>query len=166
MYNNIFRLFSLILLTLSLTACGGGGDGDSSSSSGNNCGTVVDFGPSSMVNGMLEAGDCMLSDLDPTSGDTSFADEYRLTLSSPATMTITMRSNTLDSFLLLLGRSTTCASGCTLAQSMFITSDDDSGVGTTGFDSQIIIALNAGSYMIVANSIFAGSGNYTLETSF
>lgn len=163
MNNNIYRIFSLILLTLLLNACGGGG---SSSSGGNNCGTVVDIGPGSMANGMLESGDCMVSDLDPTSGDTSFADEYRLTLSTPATMTITMRSNSLDSFLLLLGRSTTCASGCTLAQSMFITSDDDSGVGTTGFDSQIIFALNAGSYMIVANSIFPGPGSYTLETSF
>ena len=115
---------------------------------------------------MLEAGDCMVSDLDPTSADTSFADEYRLTLSTPATITITMRSNTLDSFLALLGRSTTCASGCTLAQANFLASDDDSGVGVTGFDSQIVIALNAGSYIIVANSIDPGTGSYSLETSF
>ena len=158
----------LVVAAMLIAACGGdsGGGGGVSDGNDNPCGTVIDIGPGSLVNGVLEAGDCMASDLDPASADTSFADEYRLTLSAPVLITITMRSNTLDSFLILLGRSTTCAPGCTLAQSMFITSDDDSGIGVTGLDAQIVFPLNAGSYMIVANSIFPGTGSYTLETSF
>ena len=161
----IVTLVCLLFLTpffLFLSSCG---DSDSSSK-GSRCGTVIDIGSGSTLNGVLEAGDCRISDLDPTSSDSSFADEYLLTLSSPATMTITMRSNTLDSYLLLLGRSSTCASGCTAAEANVLAVDDDSGFGVTGLDAQINITLNAGSYIIVANSFDLETGSYTLETSF
>ena len=95
-------LFSI----LALSACGGGGsdDGDSSVSG---CGTVVDIGPNSIINGMLEAGDCLMSDLDSTApDDTSFADEYRITLDSMGTLTISLKSVDFDSLLALLDRST------------------------------------------------------------
>jgi hypothetical protein len=126
---------------------------------------VVDIGPSSIVEGVLEAGDCRVTDLDPTSGDTSFADEYRVTLNSMGTLIITMRSADLDSFLLLLNRSSSCSSGCTAAEAMVITIDDDSGGGVNGLDALISMDLAAGAYIIVVNSVFPGTGSYTLETS-
>ena len=146
-----------------LTSCG---DSSSSSSKGSSCGTVTDIGPSSLVNGELESSDCRVSDLDPDSADTSYVDEYRLTLTSPATMTITMRSDTMDAFLFILGRSSSCASGCGVAEANLLAEDDDNGVGTTGLDAQIIISLAAGSYIIGANSFGEATGSYTLETSF
>ncbi len=162
--NVISNLLLLALMSLFLASCGGGDS--SSSGSGSGCGTVTDIGPSSLLNGEFDAGDCRMSDLDPTSTDTSYADEYRLTLSSPATMTITMRSNDVDSLLVLLDRSTSCSAGCTAAEANVLALDDDSGGGTSGFDAQITISLDAGSYIIVANSYDPGPGSYTLETSF
>ncbi len=160
--NLISDLLLLALISLFLVSCGG----SSSSSSDSGCGTVTDIGTSSLLNGELDASDCRMSDLDPTSADTSFVDEYLLTLSSPATMTITMRSNDLDSYLGVLGRSTSCASGCTAAEANLLASDDDSGGGASGLDAQITISLNAGSYIIIANSYDPEPGSYTLETSF
>jgi hypothetical protein len=162
------QLFTKIILIISLSvwlsACGGGGGGESVAND-NLCGTVVDIGPSSIVEGVLEAGDCRLTDLDPTSGDTSFADEYRVTLNSMGTLIITMRSADLDSFLILLNRSSSCSSGCTVAEAGVITFDDDSGGGVNGLDALISMDLEAGAYIIVVNSIDPGTGGYTLETS-
>ncbi len=147
-------------LLLFLTACGD----SSSSSKDSSCGSVTNIGPNSLVNGELESSDCRVSDLVPSSGDSSYVDEYRLTLTSPATMTITMRSDTMDAFLFIVGRSTSCSSGCSVAD--LLAQDDDSGGGTNLLDAQIIIPLTAGSYIIGANTVGEVTGSYTLETSF
>ena len=123
---------------VAISACGGsgGGGGDDAVVPINNdnlCGTVVDIGPNSIIDGVLEAGDCLVSDFDPTSGDTSFIDEYRITVNSMAILTINMRSASIDSVLFLMNRSTSCTSGCTPAD--IITFDDDSGGGVNGEDA-------------------------------
>ena len=160
---NLSEFIAALALLLIMAGCGGGGGGGGND---NPCGTVVDIGPNSIIDGVLEAGDCRVSDLDPTSGDTSFADEYRITLNSMGTLTINMRSASIDSFLLLLNRSTSCSGGCTAAEAMLITFDDDTGGGVNGFDALISMDLAAGTYIIVANSILPETGSYTLETSF
>ena len=132
----------------------------------NPCGAVVEIGPNSIINGVLEAGDCLVSDIDPTIGDSSFVDEYRIVLNSTGTLTINMRSASIDSYLVLLDRSTSCSSGCTPVQAILITEDDDSGGGVNGFDALISMDLAAGTYIIIANSVLPETGSYTLETMF
>jgi hypothetical protein len=154
---------------VAISACGGsgGGGGDDAVVPINNdnlCGTVVDIGPNSIIDGVLEAGDCRVSDFDPTSDDTSFIDEYRITVNSMAILTINMRSASIDSVLFLMNRSTSCTSGCTPAD--IITFDDDSGGGVNGEDALISMDLAPGTYLIGANSFIPGTGSYTLETSF
>ncbi len=161
---NFYRITSALLLLLFLASCGGSGDGGGAND--NPCETVVDIGPNDFVDGVLEAGDCRFTDLDPTSGDTSFVDEYRVTLNTTGTLTIIMRSSSIDTFLLLPNRSESCSSGCTAAEAMLITFDDDGGGGVNGTDSLISMDLAAGTYIIVANSFLPETGSYTLETIF
>lgn len=153
---------SILGLLVGIQGCGSDSDDDDDVS----CGTVVDISPNGMLNGRLESGDCRLSDLDPIGGDSTFVDEYRVTLSMAGTLTVTMRSSEVDTFLWLLDRSDSCAGGCTAAQAMVITVDDDSGGGVNGTDSTIVFGLAAGSYLILANSFFPESGSYTIETTF
>jgi hypothetical protein len=153
---------------VAIAACGGsggsGGDDEVAAVNDNPCGTVVDIGPNSIFDGVLETGDCRVTDFDPTSGDTSFIDEYRITVNSMAILTINMRSASIDSVLFLMNRSTSCTSGCTPAD--IITFDDDSGGGVNGEDALISMDLAPGTYLIGANSFIPGTGSYTLETSF
>lgn len=157
-YRGLF-LFLLLLpaFSLFLSSCGDGSD-----SKGGDCGTVTEIGSNSVLDGVLNSSDCEVSDLVPTAADDSYADEYLLTLDSSTTITITMRSTELDSYLVILGRSTSCASGCTVAEANVLYQDDDSGGGA---DAQITVTLDAGSYIIVANSYERTTGNYTIETS-
>ena len=162
-------LFGLSFVVIS--ACGGGGgsgggDDPVAPINDNLCGTVVDIGSNDIIDGVLETGDCRVSDVDPTSGDTSFVDEYRITLNAIATLQINMRSADLDTFLALSNRSTSCSDGCTAAEAMIITRDDDSGGGVNGTDAFISMDLAPGSYLILANSINPKTGSYTLETTF
>ena len=167
MCNKIIKLIGMFFALALLGACGGGGGGGGGGVANDNpCGTVVDIGPNDFVDGVLEAGDCRVTDLDPTSVDTSFVDEYRVTLNTTGTLTIIMRSSSIDTFLVLLNRSESCSSGCTLAEAMLITLDDDSGGGVNGTDSLISMDLAAGAYIIVANSFDPETGSYTLETTF
>jgi hypothetical protein len=158
-FAKIFLLFSLFVW---LTACGGGGGGGSGGGNDNPCGTVVDIGPNSIVDGKLEAGDCRLIDIDPTSGGTSFIDEYRITLNALDTLTINMRSSNLNTYLYLADRSTSCSNGCTT--SIIIAFDDNSGGGVNGTDALISMGLTPGTYLIGANSFDPQTGSYTLET--
>ena len=161
MCNNIIKLIGMFFALALLSACGGGGGGGGGGGNDNTCGTVVDIGVNSVVDGFLQGGDCRVDDIFPGSGDTSFVDEYRVTLTTGGTLTITMRSTDLDSFLALLNTSTSCVNGCNPA--LIITTDDDSG---GGLDALIDIDLAAGTYGIGVNSILPGPGSYTLETSF
>jgi len=161
------------IFIFTLSACGGGSsgsddgddgdDGGVSVSGANPCGTVIDIGPSSIIDGRLEAGDCLVSDVDPVATNgTSFVDEYRVTLDSMGTLTISAKSADLDLVLALLNRSTSCSSGCTPAQAMVIAADDDPFVE----DALISMDLVAGTYLIAVISFSPGTGSYTLETSF
>jgi hypothetical protein len=161
LHRPFLRIISLIGITTWLIACGGGGGGGGND---NPCGTVVDIGPNSIIDGKLEAGDCRASDVDHSTSDQSFVDEYRVTLNSMATLTINMRSTDLDAFLILGNRSTSCSNGC--PPSIIITFNDDGGGGVNGTDALISMDLAPGTYMIGANSIDPQTGNYTLETTF
>lgn len=98
------------------------------------------------VNGTLQQGD----DLDI---DGAFLDRYALSVTSSATITITMRSNEVDAFLWLLDAE----------DETVIDSDDDGGGGDTGLDARIQRSLDRGCYWVEATSAFAGpTGAYTL----
>jgi hypothetical protein len=164
LYRPFLRIISLIGITTWLIACGGGGGGSSGDGSNDNpCGTVVDIGPNSITDGVLEAGDCRASDVDHSTSDPSFVDEYRITLNALETLTINMRSSNLDTYLYLANRSTSCSSGCTT--SIIIAFDDDSGGGVNSTDALISMDLARGTYLIGANSFDPQAGSYTLETA-
>ena len=133
---------------------GGGG--------GNACGTVIDISPNSTTMGTLEAGDCTGENLDPGSNDTTFVDEFRVTLSSGGTLTIRMDSTALDAFLFLIDSATSCANAACDAGQVIATNDDGGG----GSNALISVPLNAGTYIILANSFFPGTGSYTIQTTF
>jgi hypothetical protein len=159
----IVRILILIGGALLLVAgCGGGGGGGGDDDGV--CGAVVDISENAMLNGRLEEGDCTINDIFPGAGDPSFADEFRVTLPVGGTLQITLRSTEFDAFLAILDTSNSCSGGCNPA--IVLAADDDSGGGFTGFDSLISIDLAAGTYIILANSITAASGNYSLETQF
>ncbi len=156
MYNNIISYIGLGFALVLLSACGESGGGGS-----NKCGTVINIGLNSSVEGTLENGDCRADDIFPGTGDMTFVDEYRITLNNGGILDITMRSADFDAFIVLMDTSTSCANGCDLTQ--IIATDDDTDVG---FDALISIDLAAGTYGIGANSIFPATGSYTLETVF
>ena len=132
---------------------------------GNTCGTVTDISANSSTAGNLETSDCRIEDMFPGSGDTTYVDEYRVTLSSGGTLTITMRSSEVDAFLALVNFASSCTdASCTPTQ--VETFDDDSGGGVNGVDAQISVFLNAGTYIIFANSFDVETGSYTLQTTF
>jgi serine protease Do len=91
----------------------------------------------------LATGDCRLS-------DQTFVDLYRFTITTRRTVTITMRSSAVDSYLFLV-----TAVGDDIAE------DDDSAGGT---DARISVTLDPGTYVIGANSFLPASGQYTLTT--
>jgi hypothetical protein len=86
-----------------------------------------------------------------TTGTYYYADSYQFTLTSTTSVTIDMKSTTVDSFLYLLS-----PSGSVLF------SDDNSGGGT---DARIATTLNAGTYFIEASSSNASlaTGSYSLS---
>ena len=138
---------------------GGGGSGSSG------CGTVEDIGPSSSVTGTLSTGDCLLSDLIinfPPDG--TFVDEYRVSLSTAATLTVTMTSVDMDAYLIVVDRSESCVSGCPFSSIIFF--DDNGGGGPNGTNASLTMSLSSGTYLIFANSTVADQGSYRLETSF
>lgn len=88
-------------------------------------------------------------------GDGEYIDFYRFELSSSQTVTITMRSEAIDSFLLLFNDAET-----------IVDADDDSGGGVDGLDAQIVILLAAGDYVIAASGASSfETGAYTLSFS-
>lgn len=110
------------------------------------CAQVSTISRGETKNGTLSTSDCNM-------GDGSYVDFYRFTLSSAATVTITMRSSSIDSYLFLYSEA-----------QMMLDSDDDSGFGVSGTDSQIVFPLSAGNYVIAANSFAAGeTGSYTVS---
>ena len=151
-----------IFLTLVLSACAdGGSDGDNVGVPPNQqqavvCEPVIDITPASSTNGELTPSDCRVENLFPGSGDFTFVDQYRVTLPSRGKLTIRMNSTEFDTFLGLLAPPLPSAA---------IAVDDDSGGGT---DSLIGMYLDAGTYIILANSALAGpeTGSYILTTTY
>ncbi len=156
--NALFKLLALTLALLLLSACGSSSDDDDDIA----C-SVVDISPDGMLDGTLSSSDCEVRDLLDGTNDDSFADQYRVTLAAPATLTITLRSSEIDAFLAILNTGSSCAGGC--SQALILALDDDSGGGVNGLDAQIVIGLGAGSYIIFANSFSREIGAYTIETS-
>lgn len=160
-----FKLISALPVMLILLSCGSSNDGSvgDAGKNVNACGTVVDMGLNELVSGRLENGDCDYFSVFPDSGggDISFVDEYRVTLATMGTLSITMRSSEANAYLFILSTTTTCAAGC--SNTLIIIEDDD---GAGGTDAWINIPLVAGTYLIVANFIGLDPGNYTLETTF
>ena len=191
---NLFKKSTLLasIFLLLLNACGGGGGGGGGGDGFpvvepvelivpgpspsplvfvpapnlNPCGTVNTILPNDVLDGRLEDGDCRTNEIAPGTPLPSFADEISVTLFSSGTLTITMRSTDLDSLLFLLNRTASCSNGCSEAQAMVITGDDDSGGGVNGLDAFISMDLAAGTYIILVTSIDAQAGNYSLETTF
>jgi N-acetylneuraminic acid mutarotase len=143
---------------LSIIGCGGGGGGGGTTGppAAAPCGPVMDIAPASTTNGALASGDCTVEALFPGSGDMSFVDQFRITLPSRGRLTIHMNSTQFDTFLVLLNSP---------LQLPEIATDDDSGGGT---NSLISVDLDAGTYIILANSALVGpvTGAYTLMTTF
>jgi hypothetical protein len=119
------------------------------------CG-FVDIAPTAMASGSLGLGDCTIADLgidDPE--DTSFVDLYRVTLPTDGYLTVRMDTAAFDTFLYLTDPALTS----------IVAIDDDGG---SGINSRIsLVGLEAGSYLILANSFdVEESGPYTLTTQF
>ncbi|CAA9356063.1 MAG: hypothetical protein AVDCRST_MAG89-3441 [uncultured Gemmatimonadetes bacterium] len=93
--------------------------------------------------GTLASGDCQFS-------DGTFIDLYRFTVTTTRSVTITMRSTAVNSYLYLA-----TAVGDDIAE-------NDNGAG--GNDARITVTLNPGTYIIGANSLTPASGQYTLTT--
>jgi hypothetical protein len=163
MFSKLLNFICYILLFAVLAACGSGSDSDSEGSTATNCGPVDEIGPDDNITGMLEEGDCTAEQIypDQSGGDFSFLDEYRVKLPANGTLTITMKSIDVDSFLFLVTRSTTCSEGCDTT--IIIISDSNSGGGKDAF---ISMDLAAGDYGIHANSIAPKTGSYSLITTF
>jgi len=156
--NKIIKV-SLAVSVVSLTACSGG---SSETSAGSNCGVTYSISGNASIDGRLEINDCEIRQLDRGSQDDSFVDEYLVTLNQAGTLGVSMQSNEIDPFLFLLNSAKSCASGCG-AELLIAENDDISQVNTNAF---ISIDLDAGTYLIVANSYDRNTGSYTLETSF
>lgn len=141
-------VFCLLLL---LASCGGGGGGTPATV---NCTSFVDLAPNSVTSGALANGDCTVAMLDPSSGDNSFVDPYRVTLPAPGTLTVELDSAAFDAFLVLAS---------TDLQAL-VSLDDDSGGGT---NARITTTIAAGTYAVLANSFAPGeTGPYTLTLTF
>ncbi len=163
--NALFKLLAATLALALLSACGGSSssDDDDPNDITAGCGTVTDISPNGIISGTLNSSDCRLETIFPGAGDPTFVDEFRFTVTMPVNMTITQRSTQIDSFLFLLDTDTSCASGCNPI--IVLAGDDDSGGGASGLDSQIVIFLNPGTYIILANSFNVETGSYRIETS-
>ena len=107
-----------------------------------NC-PIVNHTLGSTSTGTLASGDCQFS-------DGTFVDLYRFTVTTTRSVTITMRSTAVNSYLYLA-----TALGEDIAE-------NDNGGG--GNDARITVTLNPGTYIIGANSLSPASGTYTLTT--
>lgn len=100
------------------------------------------------VNGSLSASDCKR-------GDNSHARYYRLVLPARDSVTITMSSGDFDTYLVLQD-----------ANGNDVESNDDSDDGSDDTDSRIDRVLEAGTYYVIANSLFeSGTGDFRLRVS-
>ena len=117
--------------------------------------TGLDFGRTS---GALSAGDCSVKQLVGGGSDDSLVDTYEFELAQTASITINMRSPSLDSVLVLMD-----------SNSRVLDVDDDGGGGC---DARVTRTLAAGTYAILANTFADGSscgdtdGPYQITVSY
>jgi len=105
------------------------------------------------VSARLDASDCRVNQILGGGTDQAYADQYRLTVPARGTLTIDMRSDDVDSFLILMDSSRN-----PLAR------DDDGGEGR---NSRITQTVAPGTYIVIANSYGGQSqGAYTLQAAF
>ena len=125
---------------------------------GADCLSTTPIGANQTINASLDGSECLVNDLFGD-GDFTYYDLYILTLTSSGMLTITMESNTFDTFLALLTNDF-------LSNPEFptvVAFNDDAGDGTT--NSKITVSLGAGNYIVFANSYwFYETGPYVLKT--
>jgi hypothetical protein len=108
------------------------------------------------ANGRLDTGNCRLFDLYPYVEDASYVTTYRVTAPRRGMLTIDMTSRNFDTYLFLAAEDGKLVAG-----------DEDTGGGPFGTDARLIAQVNAGTYLVYANSSTTGAtGSYSLETSF
>ena len=112
----------------------------------------VDLGLGDVVNGELSPGECFSDELGRPQG--ALADLYRLSLPEGGSVTITLESDRIDSYLVVLDESRTNVIG----------TDDDSG---NGLNSRLSLpSLAPGTYILVATSFApVETGAYSLSAS-
>ena len=133
------------LAALALAAC----DSDPTGSLPNvfDCDRVSSYSLGTTLTGALTTSDCVL----PV--DDSYVDYYRVDVSSARTVSITMRSNDIDSYLILFDEN-----------GDVVDFDDDSDPNSS-YGSRLDVSLDAGRYYLAANSAFVDeTGSYTLSS--
>ncbi|MEW5928303.1 MAG: hypothetical protein AB1941_12610 [Gemmatimonadota bacterium] len=110
-------------------------------------------GPSGTAVRLGQALSGKLEDGDPTTSDGTAYDDWTYQGQAGERLTVTLRSGTLDTYL-RFGRMVN-------GEFRQIEADDD---GAGGTDSRLDVVLRtAGTYVIRANTLFAGFGDYVLE---
>ena len=126
-------------------------------SMGADCFTTTPISPNQTINATLDGTECFVNDF-AGNGDYTYYDLYYLVLPSAGTLTITMESTELDSYLALLTEEFLTNP----APSTIITENDDYGAT---YNSRIDVYLEPGNYVIVANSYDDyDTGAYVLRT--
>ncbi len=122
----------------------------SSAESNPACDVIVSVPANGVTQGMLSVGDCTLASI-VRGDDTSYVDQYRVTLPNGGPLTVRLESSVLDSYLFLLDGTRTTV----------IDTDDDGGGGSDSLLSDV--PLDPGTYVILANAFDPGAtGPYTL----
>ncbi|NNC78179.1 MAG: hypothetical protein HKN77_09475 [Woeseiaceae bacterium] len=160
----ILRFLFLTILSIAAASCGGGG-GDSAGGGGGGggntgapCPAPTQIQPDSVTQASLASTDCSVVRLFPTeTGDQSLLDQYIITLPANGELTIRMESAVFDAFLVVF---------TTNPPVLPPDYEDDDGGGN--LDALLVLQLNAGTYIIMANSSTSTpvTGAYTLTTSF
>ena len=124
------------------------------------CFSTSPIGPNQTINASLDGSECLVNDILPFTQDFTYYDLYRLTLTSRATVRITMQSAVIDTFLVL---ATEAFLSDPTDSSAYIAENDDANDFTT--NSEINVSLEPGSYIIIANSYDDyETGPYVLQT--
>jgi hypothetical protein len=114
------------------------------------CDVVVDLPTDVVVDGTFSVGDCTVAQIGFDGTDQTFIDQYRVSLPSGGTLTISLDSIDVDPFVAVLEEDLTV-----------VATDDDSGGNFNALISDLLLA--PGDYLIAANHFSDGvTGDYTL----
>ena len=138
--------------TLRVSFTPGGSTGSQSGGAARTC-PLADLPLNRQVSARLDGSDCRVRDLLGGGTDLAYADQYRVTVPARGTLTIDMRSDDMDSFLILMD-----------SNRNQLARDDDGGEGR---NSRISQTVGPGTYLVIANS-YGGQaqGVYTLQATF